>query len=105
MSTSVAPLTPTYHLWSPTGDKPWYLHQGKLAAALHLYLPLGVTNEGREAIRRQAGRLVLAGVGMPSTDVLVDAAGRREGGVAGWARLVGRGAMSWASSGKLFPFL
>src|ERR1041385_3600473 len=49
-STSVAPLTPTYHLQSPTGDKPWYLHRGKLAAALHLNLPLGVTNEGREAI-------------------------------------------------------
>src|ERR1041385_2817600 len=25
-SASVAPLTPTYHLWSPTGDKPWYLY-------------------------------------------------------------------------------
>src|SRR3954463_15550193 len=35
-STSVAPLTPTYHLWSPTGDKPWYLHRGKTVAALHL---------------------------------------------------------------------
>src|ERR1041385_7075818 len=35
-STSVASLTPTYHLWSPTGDKPWYLHRGKTAAALHL---------------------------------------------------------------------
>src|ERR1041385_6443168 len=41
--------------------------------------------------RRQAGRLVLAGVGMPSTEVLVDAAGRRQRGAAGWARLVGRG--------------
>src|ERR1041385_3018595 len=35
-SASVAPLTPTYHLWSPAGDKPWYLHRGKTAAALHL---------------------------------------------------------------------
>src|ERR1041384_6793192 len=45
-SASVAPLTPTYHLWSPAGDKPWYLHRGKTDAALHLNLPLGVTNEG-----------------------------------------------------------
>ena len=29
---------------------------------------------------RALGRLVLAGVGMPSTEVLVDAAGRRQGG-------------------------
>src|ERR1041385_3506535 len=29
-STSVAPLTPTYHIWSPTGDKPWYLTEGNL---------------------------------------------------------------------------
>src|ERR1041385_5409220 len=45
-SASVAPLTPTYHLWSPAGDKPWYLHRGKTAAALHLNLTLGETNEG-----------------------------------------------------------
>ena len=43
-------MTPTYHLWSPAGDKPWYLHRGKTAAALHLNLTLGETNEGREAI-------------------------------------------------------
>ena len=40
-----------YHLLvdprSPTGDKPWYLRQGKFAAMLHHYLPLGVTNEER----------------------------------------------------------
>src|ERR1041385_904761 len=49
-STSVAPLTPTYHLRSPTGDKPWYLHRGKLAAVLHHAFHLGLTNEGRESI-------------------------------------------------------
>src|ERR1041385_4525531 len=52
-SASVAPLTPTYHLWSPAGDKPWYLHRGKTAAALHLNLTLGETNEGREAINTE----------------------------------------------------
>src|ERR1041385_7925870 len=52
-SASVAPLTPTYHLWSPAGDKPWYLYRGKAAVALHLNLTLGETNEGREAISLQ----------------------------------------------------
>src|ERR1041385_3853314 len=56
-STSVAPLTPTYHIWSPTGDKPWYLHRGKLAAALHHTFHLGFTNEGREAMKRATCRL------------------------------------------------
>ena len=31
--------------------EPWYLCQGKFAAILHLNLPLGVTNEGPEAIK------------------------------------------------------
>src|ERR1041385_5921381 len=47
-SASVAPLTPTYHLWSPTGDKVWYLYRGKFAAVLHHAFHLGLTNEGRE---------------------------------------------------------
>src|ERR1041385_7340955 len=52
-SASVAPLTPTYHLWSPTGDKPWYLYQGKFAAVLHHAFHLGLSNEGRENYTRQ----------------------------------------------------
>src|SRR4051812_7641843 len=47
-SASVAPLKPTYHLRSPTGDKPWYLHRGKFAVVLHHAFHLGLTNEGRE---------------------------------------------------------
>src|ERR1041385_2635004 len=27
---SLAPLSPSCHCRSPTGDKPWYLHRGKL---------------------------------------------------------------------------
>src|SRR4051812_43111905 len=45
-------VTPTCISVSPTGDKPWYLCRGKFAAILHLNLPLGVTNEGREAIKK-----------------------------------------------------
>src|ERR1044071_6383145 len=41
-------MTPTYHLWSPTGDKPWYLYRGKFAAVLHHAFHLGLTDEGRE---------------------------------------------------------
>src|ERR1041385_5019888 len=52
-SASVAPLTPTYHLWSPTGDKPWYLYRGKFADVLHHAFHLGLTNEGRENHNRQ----------------------------------------------------
>src|SRR3954471_7284973 len=32
------------------GDKPWYLHRGKLPLRCISNLALGVTNEGREAI-------------------------------------------------------
>src|ERR1041385_2298023 len=55
-STSVAPLTPTYHVRSPTGDKPWYLHRGKLTAKPHHAFHLGLTNEGREAAKQFAER-------------------------------------------------
>src|SRR4051812_34207728 len=41
--------------WSPTGDKPCYLHQDKFVAILLLNLPLGVTNKGREAIKLISG--------------------------------------------------
>src|ERR1041385_4913927 len=52
-STSVAPLKPTYHIWSPMGDKPWYLHRGKLTSKLHHAFHLGLTNEGREAAKQR----------------------------------------------------
>src|ERR1041385_1874270 len=52
MSTSVVPLTPTYHIRSPTGDKPWYLHRGKPTAKLHHAFHFGLTNEGREATKQ-----------------------------------------------------
>ena len=42
-------LPPSCGSWSPTGrSQLWYLCQRKLAAAPHLNLPLGVTNEERE---------------------------------------------------------
>src|SRR3954463_11245031 len=54
MSTSSV-VTPTCISASPTGYKPWYLHRGKFAAMLHLNLPLGVINEGPEAIKPISG--------------------------------------------------
>src|ERR1041385_4832015 len=45
-------MTPTYHIRSPTGDKPWYPHRGKLTAKLHHAFHLGLTNEGREAAKQ-----------------------------------------------------
>src|SRR3954469_21183141 len=37
------------------GDKPWYLHRGKLPLCCVSNLPLGVTNEGREAMKLISG--------------------------------------------------
>src|SRR3954467_108250 len=37
------------YLYESAGDKPWYLHRGKLPLYCVSNLPLGVTNEGREA--------------------------------------------------------
>ena len=51
------PLSPTCHRWSPTGDiNPILYVRGNLAATLHLNLPLGVTNEGREAVAGEANK-------------------------------------------------
>ena len=47
-----APLTPTCISCESSGDKPWYLHRGKLPLHYISNLPLGVTNEGREAIKQ-----------------------------------------------------
>ena len=38
------------YFYESTGDKPWYLHRGKLPLCCISNIPLGVTNEGREAI-------------------------------------------------------
>src|SRR3954465_10708246 len=53
-STSSA-VTPTCISASPTGDIPWYLHREKLPLHGISNLPPGVTNEGREAIKRISG--------------------------------------------------
>src|ERR1041384_7536649 len=53
-STSSA-VTPSCISASPTGDKPWYLHRGKLPLHCISNLPLGVTYEGREAIKLISG--------------------------------------------------
>src|SRR3954471_11400767 len=37
------------------GDKPWYLHRGKLPLRCISNLPLWVTNEGRETIKQISG--------------------------------------------------
>src|SRR3954463_10892399 len=48
-------MTPSCISTSPIGDKPWYLHRGKLPLHCISNLPLGVTNEGREAIKTISG--------------------------------------------------
>ena len=48
-------VTPTCISASPTGDKPWYPHRGKLPLHCISNLPLGVTNEGREVIKPISG--------------------------------------------------
>src|ERR1041384_3866046 len=60
-------VTPFCIYVSPTGDKPWYLHRGKLATIYISNLPLGVTNEGREAIAH--GEDPIYKVSPPSTHV------------------------------------
>src|SRR3954467_15743311 len=47
----LAPLTPSCIFCESAEDKPWYLHCGKLPLHCISNLPLGVTNEGREAIK------------------------------------------------------
>src|SRR3954467_7048873 len=57
MSTSSA-VKPSCISAIPTVDKPWYLHRGKLPLHCISNLPLGVTNEGREAIKLISGAVV-----------------------------------------------
>src|SRR3954465_5891291 len=55
------------------GDKPWYLHREKLPLRCISNLPLGVTNEGREAISGLSTSLVvLTGQGIAIVDSLVE---------------------------------
>src|SRR3954470_12258791 len=43
------------YLRESAGDKPWYLHREKLPLHCISNLPLGVTNEGQEAIKTISG--------------------------------------------------
>ena len=66
-TTPLFTLPPTCIPRSHTGDKPWDICQGKFATTLHLNLPLGVTNEGRELSSLLASSKFLAP--LPGTPV------------------------------------
>src|SRR3954468_22219915 len=52
-----APLTPTCISASPAGSITLVSSPREIAAILHLNLPLGVTNEGRESIKKSLAPL------------------------------------------------
>ena len=54
----LAPLTPTCISWSPASSITLVSSPREIAATLHLNLPLGVTNKGREAIKAISGAVV-----------------------------------------------
>src|ERR1041385_6789577 len=70
-SASGAPLTPTYHRWSPTGRYSTSVSSPRETCCYAAsYLPLGVTNEGREAILSPVSSEFLAPLpGTPSDKI------------------------------------
>src|SRR4051812_24710836 len=46
--------------WSLAGDKPWYLHRGKLLLYYISTFHFGLTNKGREAYLSRASKQFLA---------------------------------------------